>query len=204
MYLCRYIILAASAVPDGCTDAKVITDKVLGALPMEEDSYRLGNNKVFFKAGVLGSLEDWRDERLGKIMTMFQSLVRGCILRDSYQRLMDQRCVFYAAQCVVFAFKPCGFLYILRYKQHLKSSRVQRSCVMSLYDDSFHSILSSKCAMGTIVAAAIVLLPVLSAGWRSSSSSATSASGSRTRTGRGTSCSSASSRSSRWRALRRR
>ena len=42
----RYIILAASAVPDGCTDAKVITDKVLASLPMEEDSYRLGNKKV--------------------------------------------------------------------------------------------------------------------------------------------------------------
>ena len=47
--------------------------------------------QVFFKAGVLGQLEDWRDERLGKIMTMFQSLIRGCILRDSYQRLLDQR-----------------------------------------------------------------------------------------------------------------
>ena len=43
---CSYIILAASAVPDGCTDAKVITDKVLGALPMEDDSYRLGNTKA--------------------------------------------------------------------------------------------------------------------------------------------------------------
>ena len=105
MYLCRYIILAASAVPDGCTDAKVITDKVLGALPMEEDSYRLGSNKVFFKAGVLGSLEDWRDERLGKIMTMFQSLVRGAILRDSYQRLLDQRSV--SVGCNTDVFVPC-------------------------------------------------------------------------------------------------
>ena len=45
-HACSYIILAASAVPDGCTDAKVITDKVLGALPMEDDSYRLGNTKA--------------------------------------------------------------------------------------------------------------------------------------------------------------
>ena len=45
----------------------------------------------FFKAGVLGTLEDWRDERLAKIITLFQAHIRGHILRKSYQKLCDQR-----------------------------------------------------------------------------------------------------------------
>ena len=47
--------------------------------------------QVFFKAGVLGTLEDWRDERLAKIITLFQAHIRGHILRKSYQKLCDQR-----------------------------------------------------------------------------------------------------------------
>ena len=47
--------------------------------------------QVFFKAGVLGTLEDWRDERLARIITLFQAHIRGSILRKSYQKLCDQR-----------------------------------------------------------------------------------------------------------------
>ena len=67
------------------------TEKVLGALTLEKDDYRLGNTKVFFKVGVLGTLEDWRDERLARIITLFQAHIRGSILRKSYQKLCDQR-----------------------------------------------------------------------------------------------------------------
>jgi myosin heavy subunit len=31
---------------------------------LEEEQYRLGHTKVFFRAGVLGYLEDKRDERI--------------------------------------------------------------------------------------------------------------------------------------------
>ena len=41
--------------------------------------------------GDMGTLEDWRDERLAKIITLFQAHIRGHILRKSYQKLCDQR-----------------------------------------------------------------------------------------------------------------
>ena len=83
--------MAPNAVPQGFVDGKVVTDKVLGALQLEENDYRLGHTKVFFKAGVLGNLEDMRDERLSKIISLFQAHIRGYIMRKSYKKLMDQR-----------------------------------------------------------------------------------------------------------------
>ena len=72
-------------------DGKIVTEKVLGALQMEENDFRLGHTKVFFRAGVLGNLEDLRDERLTKIMSLFQAHIRGYIMRKNYSKLQDQR-----------------------------------------------------------------------------------------------------------------
>jgi hypothetical protein len=47
--------------------------------------------QVFFKAGVLGMLEDMRDERLSKIIAMFQAFIRGYLMRKQYKKLQDQR-----------------------------------------------------------------------------------------------------------------
>lgn len=69
----------------------MVTDKVLSALQLDPNEYRLGNTKVFFKAGVLGMLEDMRDERLSKIIAMFQAHIRGYLMRKAYKKLQDQR-----------------------------------------------------------------------------------------------------------------
>jgi len=88
----RYSILAPNAVPaTGFVDGKEVTEKVLKALSMNEDSYKIGHTKVFFRAGVLGTLEEWRDSRLTKIFTLFQAHVRGNLMRKNYQKLIDQR-----------------------------------------------------------------------------------------------------------------
>ena len=89
----RYSILAPNAIPQsGFVDGKVATEKVLGALDLG-DNYRLGHTKVFFKAGILGQLEDMRDERLAKIISLFQAFIRGYLMRRSYKKLQDQRWV---------------------------------------------------------------------------------------------------------------
>ena len=53
--------------------------------------YATGQTKVFFKAGVLGRLEDQRDEKLSATIALFQAYVRGNLIRRNYQRLVDQR-----------------------------------------------------------------------------------------------------------------
>ena len=58
---------------------------------MDKNEYKIGNTKVFFKAGVLGMLEDMRDERLSKIVSLFQAWIRGYLMRKQYKKLQDQR-----------------------------------------------------------------------------------------------------------------
>merc|ERR1719228_3131354 len=87
----RYSILAPNAIPDGFVDGKVVTGNILEAMQLDKGEYRLGNTKVFFKAGVLGTLEEMRDERLSRIVAMFQANIRGYLMRKSYQKLCDQR-----------------------------------------------------------------------------------------------------------------
>ncbi len=87
----RYSILAPNAVPQGFVDGKVATEKVLTALQLDENEYRIGHTKVFFRAGVLGNLEDMRDERLSKIISLLQAWIRGYLMRKNYKKLNDQR-----------------------------------------------------------------------------------------------------------------
>lgn len=54
--------------------------------------------QVFFRAGVLAKLEDMRDERLTKILTMLQAQLRGTLMRIEFKKMVDRRsvcsCVF--------------------------------------------------------------------------------------------------------------
>ena len=86
----RYSILAPNVIPPGFVDGKVASEKVLAALNLG-DQYRLGHTKVFFKAGILGQLEEWRDDRLSAILSNFQARIRGYPIRKNYKQLQDQR-----------------------------------------------------------------------------------------------------------------
>ncbi|XP_039445239.1 myosin heavy chain, muscle isoform X25 [Culex pipiens pallens] len=86
----RYKILnpkAAEAEKDPMKVAQVI----LEASGLDTESYRLGNTKVFFRAGVLGQMEEFRDDRLSKIMTWMQSWIRGYLSRKSFKKMQEQR-----------------------------------------------------------------------------------------------------------------
>ena len=87
----RYSILAPNVIPEGFVDGKIVSEKVLGALDLDPNDYRLGHTKVFFKAGVLGLLEDMRDDKLKNIISNFQARIRGYLIRRNYQKLIDQR-----------------------------------------------------------------------------------------------------------------
>jgi len=83
--------LAPKAIPAGFMDGRKAVELLLEALQLETSEYRLGYSKVFFRAGVLGRLEDLRDERLAKIITQFQAYLRGFMMRRMYRKLQDQR-----------------------------------------------------------------------------------------------------------------
>jgi myosin heavy subunit len=47
--------------------------------------------QVFFRAGVLGQMEEFRDERLSRIMSWMQAWARGYLTRKTFKKLQEQR-----------------------------------------------------------------------------------------------------------------
>lgn len=50
--------------------------------------------KVFFKAGLIGVLEEMRDEKLAQLITRTQARCRGFLARVEYQRMVERRYTF--------------------------------------------------------------------------------------------------------------
>ncbi|XP_066140645.1 myosin heavy chain, muscle isoform X41 [Euwallacea fornicatus] len=93
----RYKILAASLVKEAPTAEKA-AEVILDHIALDKEQYRLGKTKVFFRAGVLGQMEELRDERLGKIVTWMQSWVRGYLSRKEFKKLQEQRLALQVCQ----------------------------------------------------------------------------------------------------------
>ena len=53
--------------------------------------YNIAFLKVFFKAGLLGLLEEMRDEKLAQLITRTQARCRGFLMRVEYQRMVERR-----------------------------------------------------------------------------------------------------------------
>ncbi|XP_032086660.1 myosin-16 [Thamnophis elegans] len=87
----RYQVLNPNVIPQGFVDNKKASELILGSLDLGENEYKIGHTKVFFRAGVLAKLEDMRDDRLAKIMTMLQSRVRGFLMRIEFKKMLERR-----------------------------------------------------------------------------------------------------------------
>ncbi|XP_070153032.1 myosin heavy chain, muscle isoform X12 [Polyergus mexicanus] len=93
----RYKILCANAVQEPC-DPQKATQIILDAINLDSDQYRMGHTKVFFRAGVLGQMEELRDERLSKIVSWMQAYIRGYLSRKDYKKLQEQRLALQVVQ----------------------------------------------------------------------------------------------------------
>jgi myosin protein heavy chain len=51
----------------------------------------LSTAKVFFKAGLLGLLEEMRDDKLAQLITRTQARCRGFLARVEYQKMVERR-----------------------------------------------------------------------------------------------------------------
>ncbi|KAL4657125.1 myosin-7-like [Arapaima gigas] len=88
----RYRILNPSSIPEGqFIDSKKAAEKLLGSLDIDHNQYKLGHTKVFFKAGLLGQLEEMRDDRLALIITGIQARARGLLARVEFQKIVERR-----------------------------------------------------------------------------------------------------------------
>uniref|UniRef100_A0A3Q1I5W7 Myosin motor domain-containing protein n=1 Tax=Anabas testudineus TaxID=64144 RepID=A0A3Q1I5W7_ANATE len=127
----RYKVLNASVIPEGqFIDNKKASEKLLGSINVDHSQYKFGHTKVFFKAGLLGTLEEMRDEKLAELVTMTQALCRGFLMRREFVKMMERREAIYAIQYNVRSFMnvktwPWMKLYF-KIKPLLKSAETEK------------------------------------------------------------------------------
>uniref|UniRef100_A0A8C6RCM2 Myosin, heavy polypeptide 1, skeletal muscle, adult n=1 Tax=Nannospalax galili TaxID=1026970 RepID=A0A8C6RCM2_NANGA len=127
----RYKVLNASAIPEGqFIDSKKASEKLLGSIDIDHTQYKFGHTKVFFKAGLLGLLEEMRDEKLAQLITRTQAMCRGFLARVEYQKMVERRESIFCIQYNVRAFMnvkhwPWMKLYF-KIKPLLKSAETEK------------------------------------------------------------------------------
>ncbi|XP_044777734.1 myosin-8 [Neomonachus schauinslandi] len=101
----RYKVLNASAIPEGqFIDSKKASEKLLASIDIDHTQYKFGHTKVFFKAGLLGLLEEMRDDKLAQLITRTQARCRGFLARVEYQRMVERRESIFCIQYNIRAF----------------------------------------------------------------------------------------------------
>merc|ERR1712158_279724 len=93
----RYNILAAAAVAKAKKD-KDAAGAVMAVIKLDPEKFRLGHTKVFFRAGILGFMEEVREDRIGSVLSWLQAQARGKASRLCFKKLQDQKLSLYCLQ----------------------------------------------------------------------------------------------------------
>uniref|UniRef100_H3D8H9 Myosin, heavy chain 10, non-muscle n=1 Tax=Tetraodon nigroviridis TaxID=99883 RepID=H3D8H9_TETNG len=86
----RYEILTPSAIPKGFMDGKQACERMIQALELDPNLFRIGQSKIFFRTGVLAHLEEERDLKITDVIIYFQSVCRGYLARRVYAKKQQQ------------------------------------------------------------------------------------------------------------------
>merc|ERR1712117_359460 len=99
----RYNIIAAQAVAKAKND-KAAAGAIFDIIKLDKEKWRLGHTKVFFRAGVLGLMEETREDKIGSVLSWLQAGARGKASRMQFKKLQDQKPALYAAQRAIRAY----------------------------------------------------------------------------------------------------
>ncbi|XP_058495843.1 myosin-10-like isoform X2 [Solea solea] len=86
----RYEILTPNAIPKGFMDGKQACERMIRALELDPNLFRIGQSKIFFRTGVLAHLEEERDLKISDIIIYFQSVCRGYLARKAFAKKQQQ------------------------------------------------------------------------------------------------------------------
>merc|ERR1712154_163802 len=100
----RYNILAAGAVAKAKND-KSAAQAVFDAIKLDKEKWRLGHTKVFFRAGILGFMEETRDDKIGSVLAMLQAQARGKASRMVFKKMQDQKLALFCMQRTIRNYK---------------------------------------------------------------------------------------------------
>merc|ERR1712088_1297444 len=65
---------------------------------MDKEKWRLGHTKVFFRAGILGFMEEVREDKIGSVLSLLQAQARGKASRLVFKKMQDQKLALYCLQ----------------------------------------------------------------------------------------------------------
>uniref|UniRef100_A0A4D5R920 Myosin heavy chain, non-muscle n=1 Tax=Scolopendra viridis TaxID=118503 RepID=A0A4D5R920_SCOVI len=86
----RYELLTPNIIPKGFMDGKKACERMIKALELDPNLFRIGQSKIFFRAGVLAHLEEERDYKITDLIVNFQAYCRGYLARKNYQKRLQQ------------------------------------------------------------------------------------------------------------------
>merc|ERR1712029_1251563 len=67
-------------------------------IALDPEKFRLGHTKVFFRAGILGYMEEVREDRIGCVLSWLQAQARGKASRLVFKKLQEQKLSLYCLQ----------------------------------------------------------------------------------------------------------
>merc|ERR1719249_375974 len=77
---------------------KAAAGAVMDVIQLDKEKFRLGHTKVFFRAGILGFMEEVREDRIGQVLAWLQAGARGKASRMQFKKLQDQKLALYCCQ----------------------------------------------------------------------------------------------------------
>ncbi|KAG7270989.1 hypothetical protein CRUP_014588 [Coryphaenoides rupestris] len=84
-----YADFKQSVIPEGqFIDNKKAAEKLLGSIDVDHEQYKFGHTKA---TGLLGTLEEMRDDKLASLVAMIQALCRAYVVRKELSKLLDRR-----------------------------------------------------------------------------------------------------------------
>ena len=97
------MLSGAQAVAKAKND-KAAAGAIFDIIKLDKEKWRLGHTKVFFRAGVLGLMEETREDKIGSVLSWLQAGARGKASRMQFKKLQDQKLALYAAQRAIRAY----------------------------------------------------------------------------------------------------
>lgn len=86
----RYEIMTPGVIPRGYMDGRKSCIRIVEALDLDTELFRVGTSKIFFKAGVLADLEERRDALLFDVFSRLQAVVRKFSARRQMKKVLNR------------------------------------------------------------------------------------------------------------------
>lgn len=86
----RYEIMTPGIIPRGYMDGRKSCIRIVEALDLDTELFRVGTSKIFFKAGVLADLEERRDALLFDVFSRLQAVARKFSARRQMKKVLNR------------------------------------------------------------------------------------------------------------------